>query len=273
MRIRMRQPDGMLKELPFETVATVSEGRGYATIERVDRKRVVTVTADVDEKVGNPEQINTALRDEVVPDLAASHPGMTYEFGGEQKEMSDSLKSMGRGMLIALLVIFGLLAVQFRSYLQPVIVMAVIPFGMIGAVVGHLFMGMNLSMLSGFGVVALAGVVVNDSLIMVDQINRLRRDEGLPFAEAVRLSGIRRFRPILLTTLTTFFGLMPMILERSLQARFLVPMAISLGFGVLFATAITLILVPALYLIVEDVVQLTRNLLLREKKLRLAKAA
>ncbi len=273
MRIRVPQADGMVREYPFNTVATVREGRGYATIDRVDRKRVVTVTADVDETVGNAEKINKALVDEIVPDLATAHPGMTYKFGGEQEEMGESLKSLGRGMLIALLVIFGLLAVQFRSYVQPVIVMLVIPFGMVGAVGGHLLMGMDLSMLSGFGVVALAGVVVNDSLIMVDQINRFRRDDGLPFEEAVRLSGIRRFRPILLTTLTTFFGLMPMILERSLQARFLVPMAISLGFGVLFATAITLILVPVLYLTVEDVSHLVRQALSGEKRLRLAKAA
>ena len=151
-----------------------------------------------------------------------------------------------------MLAIFGLLAIQFRSYIQPVIIMSAIPFGLVGAVAGHLIMGFNLSILSIFGIVALTGVVVNDSLIMIDLINR-EREEGTALREIVKDCATRRFRPILLTTLTTFFGLVPMLLETSLQARFLIPMAVSLAFGILFATAITLILVPALYMILEDV--------------------
>jgi multidrug efflux pump subunit AcrB len=154
-----------------------------------------------------------------------------------------------------MLAIYGLLAMQFRSYAQPIIVMSAIPFGIVGATVGHLLMGYNLSILSLFGIVALSGVVVNDSLIMIDLINRERKS-GIELAQVLRDCATRRFRPIMLTTLTTFFGLAPMLLERSLQARFLIPMAISLAFGVMFATCITLLLVPSLYMILEDLKQL-----------------
>ncbi len=248
--MRIRLPDATA--VPFGTVAEVREGRGFSSIKRVDRRRAVSVTADVDDEVANATQINQALRRDVLPAMKRERPGLTWKFEGEQKEQAESLQSMGSNMLIALLIIFTILAVQFRSYTQPLIVMSIIPFGLIGAVLGHLIMGLELSMLSGFGVVALTGVVVNDSLIMIDLINRRRR-EGVPMRQAIIESGARRFRPILLTTLTTFFGLMPMILERSLQAQFLIPMAVSLGFGVLFATSITLLLVPPVYLILEDV--------------------
>jgi multidrug efflux pump subunit AcrB len=162
------------------------------------------------------------------------------------------MASLGRGFLMALLAIYALLAVLFRSYLQPLIIMSAIPFGLLGAVLGHVLMGWDLTLLSMFGVVALTGVVVNDSLIMIDFINRNRKT-GMPLHEAVIGSGVRRFRPIVLTSLTTFAGLTPMLLEKSLQAKFLIPMAISLGFGVLFATLITLVLVPVSYQVLEDV--------------------
>ena len=167
------------------------------------------------------------------------------------------MQSLGINFLIALLGIFGLLGVQFRSYTQPAIIMSAIPFGLIGAVIGHVLMGLNLSFLSAFGVVALTGVVVNDSLIMIDLINRRREGEE-SLQKVIMESGMRRFRPILLTTLTTFLGLTPMLLETSLQARFLIPMAVSLAFGVLFATVITLILVPSLYMILMDLRNLGR---------------
>src|SRR4030042_6388473 len=150
-----------------------------------------------------------------------------------------------------MLAVYGLLAMQFRSYSQPAIIMSAIPFGIVGATIGHLLMGFNFGLLSMFGIVALSGVVVNDSLIMIDLINR-EREIGIDLAQVLRDCATRRFRPIMLTTLTTFFGLMPLILEKSLQARFLVPMAISLAFGVMFATCITLLLVPSLYMILED---------------------
>ncbi len=170
---------------------------------------------------------------------------------GEEEERRESMSSMLDGFKLAMVAIFALLAVAFRSYSQPLLIMAAIPFGMIGAVLGHLIMGFNLSLLSLFGLVALSGVVVNDSLLLIDRANNNRRN-GSPLFEALMAAGQRRFRPILLTSLTTFFGLMPMILETSVQAQFLIPMAISLGFGILFATGITLLLIPSLYLILED---------------------
>jgi multidrug efflux pump subunit AcrB len=247
--MRIRLPDG--SEVPFATVATVDEGRGYAEINRTDRRRVVTVSADVDEAVVNANEINQDLRETVLPRLATDFPGLVYSSEGVQREQAESLGSLRINFLIAQLGIFALLAIPFRSYAQPLIVMSAIPFGLIGAILGHLIMGLNLTLLSLFGMVALTGVVVNDSLIMIDLINR-ERAAGIPLEQAIRDSGKRRFRPIMLTTMTTFLGLSPMILETSLQARFLIPMAVSLGFGVVFATAITLILIPTQYRILED---------------------
>ena len=238
-------------QVPITTVADVRIGRGYAKIDRADRRRIITVSADVDESVGNSTEINAELGSRVLPELAASFPGLSFRFAGQQREQSESMESLKVNSIIALLAIFGLLGIQFKSYVQPLIVMIAIPFGLIGAVIGHVIMGFKLSFLSGFGIVALTGVVVNDSLIMVDLINRLRA-QGQPLEWIVAQAGTRRFRPIMLTTLTTFLGLTPMVLERSLQARFLVPMAISLAFGVLFATAITLLIVPTLYMVLED---------------------
>ncbi|MCK4628481.1 MAG: efflux RND transporter permease subunit, partial [Sedimentisphaerales bacterium] len=247
--MRIRLADGV--EVPFLTVAQVQQGRDYATINRAERRRVVSVTADVDETIANAGEINQDLMKDVLPQLKQEYPGLTYDFQGEQKEKSDSMRTLSYNATVALLAIFALLAIQFRSYIQPIIIMSAIPFGLIGAVLGHIIMGYNLTMLSLFGIVALTGVVVNDSLILVDLINRQRRSGGI-LADVVRDSAVRRFRPIILTTLTTFLGLTPMILEKSLQAKILIPMAISLGFGIIFATAITLVLVPVLYMILED---------------------
>jgi multidrug efflux pump subunit AcrB len=249
-RTRIRLPDG--SEVPFTTVATVEEGRGYATINRTDRRRVVTVTADVDEQVANANEINGDLRNEVLPTLVVDYPGLSFDFEGAQREQQESLGSLRTNFLVAQLAIFALLAIPFRSYSQPLIIMSAIPFGLIGAILGHLLMGLNLTILSMFGMVALTGVVVNDSLILIDLINRMRAG-GISMEQAIRQAGERRFRPILLTTATTFLGLTPMIFETSLQARFLIPMAVSLGYGIVFATAITLILVPVLYRILEDI--------------------
>jgi len=248
-QMRVRLGDG--SEVPFATVATVEEGRGYAVINRTDRRRVVNVTADVDEDQANANEINADLRRHVLPQLVSDFPGLDWEFEGELQAQQESLQSLWLNFVVALVAIFALLAIPFRSYSQPLIIMSVIPFGLIGAVLGHLVMGLNLSLLSLFGMVALTGIVVNDALIMIDLVNR-ERAAGTPVELAIRQSGMRRFRPILLTTLTTFLGLTPMILETSRQAKFLIPMAVSLGFGVLFATAITLVLVPAIYRILED---------------------
>lgn len=238
-------------ELPLDMAAHLRRDRGYSAINRTDRKRVINVTATVDARAGNVQDILQDLRRTVLADLTADHPGLGFDLEGEERERRESFGSMGQGFLMALFLIFALLAIPFRSYSQPLIVMAAIPFGIVGAIWGHMIMGINLSMLSLFGIVALSGVVVNSSLLLIDFINSGRRD-GMNVREAVLASGRRRFRPILLTSLTTFFGLMPMILERSVQAQFLIPMAVSLGFGVLFATAITLLLIPALYMVLED---------------------
>jgi len=248
--MRIRLPDGT--EIPFKTVAEVDYGRGYSTIGRGDRRRVVSVSADVDESVTSAGKINSELQAKVLPDLMLEFPGLQWRFAGEQRERNESLGSLIPNFTIAMMAIYALLAVQFRSYAQPAIVMSAIPFGIVGAAIGHLVMGFNLSILSLFGIVALSGVVVNDSLIMIDLINR-ERSSGVELAQVLRDCATRRFRPIMLTTLTTFCGLLPMITERSLQARFLVPMAISLAFGVMFATCITLVLVPSLYMILEDI--------------------
>jgi multidrug efflux pump subunit AcrB len=247
--MRIRLPNGT--QIPFNTVADVKYGRGYANIRRVDRKRVVNVSGDVDEEIANAGEINRDLAQNILPDLMRRYSGLTFRFSGAQRERNESLGSLRINFVIALLAIYGLLAVQFRSYAQPVIVMSAIPFGIVGATLGHLLMGFNLSILSLFGIVALSGVVVNDSLIMIDLINR-ERASGIELAQVVRDSVTRRFRPIMLTTMTTFLGLAPMLLEKSLQARFLIPMAISLAFGIVFATSITLLLVPSLYMILED---------------------
>ncbi|MCH9022477.1 MAG: efflux RND transporter permease subunit, partial [Planctomycetes bacterium] len=280
MRIRLK--DGT--EVPFSVAAESQQGRGFAIINRADRKRIVRVTADVDENVGNAFNINQQLRNEVIPKLQRDYPGLNYSLRGQEQQQMESLASLYTNFPIALLVIFGLLAVQFRSYVQPLIIMSAIPFGLIGAVIGHIIMGFDLSFLSMFGIVALTGVVVNDSLILIDLINR-RCNEAQPhtpnsptlennsdtyhaapagpsleeISKLVLASTLRRFRPIILTTLTTCCGLLPILLEKSLQARFLIPMAISLAFGVLFATLITLVLVPSLYMILEDAKRLFRR--------------
>jgi multidrug efflux pump subunit AcrB len=253
--MRIRTPAGT--EVPFAQAAYVEEGRGYSQINRTDRKRVINITASVDSKVANAEEVLLDLKGGLLKDLAVDYPGLKYDLEGEEKERRESMGSMRSGFLMALFAIFALLAIPFRSYTQPLIIMAAIPFGVVGAILGHLIMGFDLSILSMFGLVALSGVIVNDSLLLIDYINRRRKD-GVDIFTAVTDAGKRRFRPIILTSLTTSFGLMPMIFETSVQAQFLIPMAISLGFGILFATFITLLLIPALYLILEDLRGLVR---------------
>ncbi len=248
--MRIRTPQG--GEIPLARAATVEEGRGFSEINRSDRKRVINVTASVDSRTGNAQEILGALRGGLLARLAHDYPGLSFDLEGEEKERRESLASMRSGFTLAIFAIFTLLAIPFRSYSQPLIIMAAIPFGVVGAIAGHLIMGYNLSILSIFGIVALSGVVVNDSLLLIDRINNNRRERSSDLLQAVTDAGERRFRPILLTSLTTFFGLFPMILETSVQAQFLIPMAISLGFGILFATGITLLLIPTLYMLLED---------------------
>ena len=247
--MRIRTPDG--REVPFSSVAKLTFGRGFATIERADRRRTVDVTAAVDSTVANANAILSELRQTVLPAIVADYPSVGYSLEGEQRNQRETLGALGRNFLVALLVIYGLMAVPLRSYAQPLIVMTAIPFGITGAVWAHYLLGMSVSFLSIFGIVALVGVVVNDSLVLVDYINR-QRAAGAKLNDAVRRAGAARFRPILLTSLTTFAGLTPLLLERTLQAQFLIPMAVSLGFGVIFATLVSLLLVPCVYLVLED---------------------
>ena len=277
--MRIRTPNG--GEVPFSQVAQVEPGRGFASISRVDRNRAVNVTASVDPAITSSNAVISDLRTRILPEVLADHPGVFFSFEGAQAEQVDAVAGLQRGFVLALLMIFALLAVPLRSYVQPLIIMGAIPFGLVGAIWGHMILGLDVTMMSMFGLVALTGVVVNDSLVMVDFINRARsvhtdvgrrvrkaggrqedrhefESSGLKLA--IREAGGNRFRPILLTSLTTFFGLAPLMLERSMQAAFLVPMAASLAFGVLFATFITLILVPTSYLILDDIQRLTRRL-------------
>jgi len=249
----LRTPSG--NEIPLRYAVTIKRGRAYTDINRRNGRRVVTATADVRPR-SKAGQVLASLKSETLPSLQKKYPGLSYSFEGRQADRRESMQSLMRGLLAAIIVIYAMLAVPLNSYIQPMIIMMAIPFGIVGAVIGHLIMGYSLSVISMFGVVALSGVVVNDSLVLIAFANR-KEQAGMTRRDAVHQAGIHRFRPIILTTLTTFGGLSPMIFETSRQARFLIPMALSLGYGILFATLITLVLVPSLYLIVEDMRQLT----------------
>ncbi|MGJ8653950.1 MAG: efflux RND transporter permease subunit [Opitutaceae bacterium] len=260
--LRIRTADGT--EVPFDAVADFEITEGFSKITRIDRRRVLNITADADKGVADLGLIKASLKggkdsESYLDEILANYPGVSWSFEGEAREQADIFASLGQMTLIALFIIYALLAVPLKSYIQPIIVMIVIPFGLIGAIGGHMIMGQPMSILSVLGFVALAGVVVNDSLVLVDFINQ-ERAEGMSLREAIEKSGSLRFRPIILTSLTTFAGLLPVLFETSLQAQFLIPMAISLSFGVLFATFITLVLVPAFYNILEDIRELSVRL-------------
>ncbi len=241
-------------EIPLRSAVDMQPGRAYTDIDRRNGQRIVTVSADVRPRK-KADQILNDVKAGVLPALVDKYPGLAYSFEGRQADRRESMESLIKGIGVVLIVIFAVLAVPLNSYIQPVIIMTAIPFGIVGAVLGHIIMGYALSIMSMFGVLALIGVVINDSLVLIDMANRKRRD-GLQAYAAILQAAPLRFRPILLTTLTTFGGLSPMIFETSRQARFLIPMAVSLGFGVLIATFITLALVPAVYLIVEDIISI-----------------
>lgn len=243
--------------IPFSTVADIDVSPGYSKITRINSRRSVLVTADVTEAAVEPARVINDLETHFLPELKTRMPNVSWGLDGGSKEAKKLEASLFTGFSLALASVYILLAVPLRSYMQPFIIMSVIPFGIIGAVFGHLLMGKAISMMSVFGIIALAGVVVNDSLIMVDFVNHARM-RGKSLMDAVMGSGTERFRAILLTSLTTFFGLLPMLLETSVQAQFIIPMAISLAFGILFATVITLLLVPTLYVILDDLRQLAR---------------
>ncbi len=249
--MRVRTPGG--EAVPLASVATMTWTTGTPVITRTDRLRTIDVSCNVDTgSGGNVDEVLGDLQEEVLPDILARHRGLTWSLKEAAKDQADAMQELMAGFVIALLIMYGLMAIAFGSWLQPAVVMVAIPFGIVGAIWAHLLLGLTVSMLSMFGLVALSGVVVNDSLVLIDQVNRLR-DEGRSVREALAAAGPMRFRAILLTTLTTFCGLIPLMLETSVQARFLIPMAVSLAFGVLFATTITLILIPCIYEILEDI--------------------
>ncbi|MEM7437731.1 MAG: efflux RND transporter permease subunit, partial [Myxococcota bacterium] len=246
-------------EMPVAQAAHVARGRAYTVIHRRNGRRSIGVTAGLADKSANAGSIMASIEQKELAALLADVPGLDYRLGGELEQRADAMNSLGVGFLVAMVVIFSILTIAFRSYLQPLLVLSAIPFGMIGAVWGHAALGLEISLVSLMGVVALSGVVCNDSLILIDAINQ-NRASGMKLIEAVVEGGARRFRPILLTSLTTFVGLVPMITETSVQAQFLVPMAVSLGFGILGATFIMLLLVPCCYLALEDVTAAARKL-------------
>ena len=252
----LRTPGGA--EVPVISVASLNPGVSPPAIRRKDGQRVVTVTADVDASVISGDEANDILTNSILADLTALHPDLTYSFGGEQQQQLESLDALYRGFAIAMLLIFALLAIPLRSYTKPFIIMAVIPFGFIGVILGHWVLGVALSAVSFMGIFGLSGVVVNDSLVMIDFIDQ-ELEEGMPAQTAIIEGAKGRFRPIMLTSVTTFLGFTPLILERAIQAQFLIPFAASLGFGILITTAILMMIVPALYAIHLHLISLRSN--------------
>ncbi len=252
-QLLIRTPDG--GEIPLARAAEMVQSRAYTEINRVDGKRILSVTANVVAGRANENKILASLKSDFLPQLLAAHNGLSYSFQGRQREKREAVHDLLVGIGFTLPAIFCLLAILLRSYGQALLVMISIPFGLVSALVGHIIMGYNLSIISVFGMIALCGVVINGGMVFMVTANRYR-DEGVPVGEAAFKASVRRFRPIMLTALTTFFGLAPMIFEQSVQARFLIPMAISLGYGILFTTIIILFLMPALYLIYYDVLGL-----------------
>jgi multidrug efflux pump subunit AcrB len=238
-------------EVPLYQVTNIDQGRAYSQITRRDGRRTLLVTANV-EPYDEVNQVIYTVQNSILPKLVNKYPGLSYSFEGRQADMRDAINSFFYSVIVALLVIYALLAIPFRSYLHPLTVMMSIPFGIVGAILGHLLMGYSLSIISIMGMIALGGMVINAAIVMIDYANQ-KRASGIETDEAIWQAGVRRFRPILLTTLTTFLGLAPMIFETSRQAQFLIPMAISLGYGIIFATAIIVFLTPCLYLIIEDI--------------------
>ncbi len=252
---RVQLPDG--GRAPLFTVASVEESRAYSSIRRIDGRRVVTVSADVDEAVSTPNIANETILQSVMPELAETYPGLRWVRAGATREQNEDLAAIGSAFIIVLLVIFAMIATQLRSYLQPLAILVSIPLGVAGAILGHLVLGFSLSFISIFGIVALAGVAVNASVVLVDLYNK-HRDSGKAPVEAAAAASARRFRPIVLTTLTTALGLAPLLFETSPQAQFLIPMAVSLGFGIIVSGFMVLFVTPAVAVITEDLRRLVR---------------
>ncbi len=248
--MRVRTPAG--DEVPFDTVASVTYKPGYLTIERLDRKRTLEITADVVRGKADPRAVVNDIVMNQLPQLRAQYPGLSMKLDGELQEESDFLQALLQYMALSMLVVYALMAIPFRSYFQPLLVLTAVPFGIMGAIFGHVITNWDISMFSLMGVIAAAGVVVNDNLVLIDRINALRA-AGHGVMESLLQGAEDRFRPIILTTMTTFIGLLPIMFEKSIQAQFMIPTVISLAFGVLFATGVTLVLVPSLYLLGEQI--------------------
>lgn len=245
-RFPVRLPGGGLAELG--ELADIGMGESPSTIRRKDGQRVITVGAKVRTETISANEVTSRVRDDVLPTLRESEPDLDMDLAGEQEAQAESLAALQLGFLLALLMIYALLAIPFRSYLQPLVIMAAIPFGIIGAFAGHLLLGLPVGILSLFGIIGLSGVMVNDALVMTDFINE-RIESGDELQDAIIGGAKQRFRPIMLTSLTTFLSVAPLTFEQSLQAQFLVPMAASLGFGILVGTMILMLLVPALAIV------------------------
>jgi multidrug efflux pump subunit AcrB len=244
--IRVDGGDGVQR--PITELADVSVSRGYSEINRIDQKRSITISSDIDEKEGNAKEIVSNLQKTFMPDLLKKYPSLRVRWEGQQEQDTESVRSLGIGLGIALIAMYVLLTMEFTSYGQPMVVMMIIPFGIVGAVIGHWVMDLPLTLFSMLGLVALTGIVVNDSIVLVDFINSAVRG-GMPLNQAVLEAGGRRFRPVMLTSLTTIAGLAPILTETSFQAQLVIPMAASLCFGLMTSTVLVLVLVPTFYLI------------------------
>ncbi|MBH5321998.1 efflux RND transporter permease subunit [Aurantiacibacter sediminis] len=244
-RFRIRVPGGFTS---VGAIADASFTEAPSVIRREDGRRIVTITGDVDEDVITGQEASTVLEQDILPAITADYPGMRYSLGGEQEEQQESFGDLGAAFGLALIVIYALLAIPFKSYTQPLIIMAAIPFGLVGALFGHLLLGIPVGILSMFGIVALSGVIINGSLVLIDFLNE-NLDEGMAPEDAMMAAAKSRFRPIMLTAVTTFLGVAPITFETSVQAQFLIPMSASLGFGVLIGTILLMLVIPALAMI------------------------
>ena len=258
LRIQTKNGD----RVPFELVATTRSVQALANINRIDKKRVVFVSGRLDKQKTSTSEVISDVADNYLPTLKATFPDLEVTLGGASREQNTAVTSLIKGFLLSLILIYSLLAIPLKSYLQPLMIMSVIPFGIIGAIIGHYIIGIPLGLLSFFGILALSGVVVNDSLVLVNRYNEYK-SQGKDYYEAMALAAQSRFRAIFLTSVTTFMGLSPLVFETSVQAQFLIPMAVSLAFGILFATVITLIIVPVLIGVLE---QLKGNLKHKSEK-------
>lgn len=249
-QIRIRTAGG--GTIPLSQITEIKRDTIQSEITRIDGNRVLVLSAQINEDIVTPSEINNVIEEKVFPEILKAYPGVNIKIGGEGEAEDEATTQLSSGFILGLLMIYALLAIPLKSYIEPIIIMLAIPFGIIGAIIGHMIIGIPISLLSFFGILALSGVVVNDSLVLVSRYNQIR-ETGLPYAEAIVEAGMSRFRAVFLTSITTFVGLMPLLREKSEQAQELIPMAVSLSFGILFATVITLLIIPVLLGVRSDI--------------------